>query len=144
MKTVQYLDEAKKILSVESDYALAKWMVCHQRRITEYRKGLYGLTNVDASRIAVLLKVEPIEVIQNVGIEFAKTDEDRRYWEGFFVKAKGAAASVLLIVLITFAVPLITIGSQAMAGESTSNGRTNYILCEVNGIATRVFQRLFV
>lgn len=95
--TADYLDDAKKKLCVESDYALAKWLEINTGILSGFRSGKRQLDNYTAARIANLLEISPLEIIATSEMEREKDSDRRRFWEQ--VRKRGVN-SVLGITLL--------------------------------------------
>ncbi|MEK7882953.1 hypothetical protein [Methyloversatilis sp. NSM2] len=77
---LDYLDEAKTALGVETDYALAKKMKWSTAQMSNYRARRRILDDFQAARIADVLSKSPMEVIAAANVERAKDDDERAYW----------------------------------------------------------------
>lgn len=84
--TVEYLDEAKKCLGIESDYALSKRLDIRQSTISGYRAGRSHFDEATALKIAMVCGIEPMEVIAAASYERAKTPDVREIWMGAWEK----------------------------------------------------------
>jgi ribosome-binding protein aMBF1 (putative translation factor) len=84
--TVDYLDEAKRRLGLESDYALSKHLDIRQSTISGYRAGRSHFDETIALKIAQACNVDPMEVIASAAYERAKSDEARAILAGLLEK----------------------------------------------------------
>lgn len=82
--TTQYLDSAKSVLGIGSDYALAKALGIRTTTISNYRSGRNHFDDATAIKIAAILKIDPLEVIAAANVERAKNDDARRVWVGLW------------------------------------------------------------
>ena len=63
VKTVQYLDAAKRALGIESDYALAQHLDMTPQAVSKLRNRPLVMSNTTAAKIAEILGVDPLKVI---------------------------------------------------------------------------------
>ncbi len=94
--TLQYLDEAKKKLHIESDYALSKKLGCTTSTISNYRAGRSRMDDVMAVKVAEILEKNPLELLASLNFERAKDDEVKRVWKGILEKISVGFESLLL------------------------------------------------
>lgn len=99
--TIEYLDDAKAALKIESDYAMAKWMGVERTTVSQYRLGKRTIDDYAAARIAAALGIDPMIVIAAANAEREKTDERRDYWKNFYERLGGVAAGVAFIGVVT-------------------------------------------
>jgi transcriptional regulator with XRE-family HTH domain len=84
--TVEWLAECKRRLGVESDYALAKRLGTSQQNISSYRTGKSRFDDDMALTVALILQVDPLQVIASANAERAKTPEQKARWIGVMEK----------------------------------------------------------
>ena len=84
--TVDYLDDAKRCLRVESDYALAKAINIRASTISGYRAGRSHFDETTALKIAVACGIDPMEVIAAAAYERAKSPDVQSIWMGAWEK----------------------------------------------------------
>lgn len=84
--TLQYLDEAKRKLHIESDYALSKRLGCNTSTISNYRAGRSRMDDVIAVKVAEILEKNPLELLASLNLERAKDDEVKLVWKGILEK----------------------------------------------------------
>lgn len=94
--TVRYMDQLKAACGLSSDYALAAALGVSRQAISKYRAGRDTFGNRPAFRCAELLGIDPAEVIAAVELDRARSEKERAFW----LRAAGAAASILLGVLV--------------------------------------------
>lgn len=129
------LDEAKEKAGIESDYALALKIGVKKQTISRYRKGLCTPDDYTKSRIADLTGRSLQEVIARIELENEPNEEKRKYWENFFKRLGGVAASIVFVVTSivttnpTEAAQNMTTASQ---GLYIMLNMTPYINCELN------------
>ncbi len=106
MKSISYLDEAKKVLGIESDYAMAKALGITRSTLSGYRGGNI-MDDFTAAQIAEILEIDPMIVIAAANAEREK-GERREYWEKISKRLGGIAAGFLFF---SIALPLQAIHS---------------------------------
>jgi plasmid maintenance system antidote protein VapI len=93
VKTIQYIDNAKKILDIQTDEGFAKWLGVTRTAVSNYRKEIRTIDDRAAVRIAEVLGIEPFTVIAQANLEREKTDEGRKFWRSVLRHV----ASVLMV-----------------------------------------------
>jgi transcriptional regulator with XRE-family HTH domain len=78
--TLDFLDDCKTALGIESDYALAKALGVAQSSVSNYRIGRSRIDDEVALTIANILQIEPIVVIAHANAERAKTEDQKARW----------------------------------------------------------------
>jgi hypothetical protein len=81
MKTIEYLDEAKKKLDLVSDYKLARELRWSVQKMSQYRNEKHSMDPYKAAQLAVLLGKHPLELIAASCAERAKSEEEKQFWE---------------------------------------------------------------
>lgn len=110
-QTTAYLDQVKQRHRLVSDYALAKYLRVGQPTVTRYRKRHAAMDDYTATRVAEALSINPMEVIaaaQAERAERAQDEEKKAFWEGWWKRVSGTAASVFLAVVLL--APTMNIG----------------------------------
>lgn len=92
--TIDYLNEAKERLGIESDYKLAKWLELPRETVSGYRTGRRTIDDYAAVKIAEALNVPPIQIIAAANAEREKDDRKRSFWEQM---ARGATVGILAL-----------------------------------------------
>jgi plasmid maintenance system antidote protein VapI len=95
--TLEYIDEAKKALGIESDYGMAKWMGITTGAMAHYRGGKRTIDDYTASKLADAIGLDPLEVIAAANAEREKDEKKKDYWRKIF--ARCAAACVVFFLL---------------------------------------------
>lgn len=96
--TINYLDEAKQKLGIESDYAMAKWLGVGRAAVSNWRVKRNFIDDYAAAKIAEALGIDPMMVIAAANAEREKDVEKRGYWKKYYERLGGLAASILLCV----------------------------------------------
>ena len=78
--TLEYLDEAKSLLKLESDYAFAKWLDVTRMTVSGYRNGKRTIDDYAASRIAEALGIDQAKMIYLANMEREKCEKRKDYW----------------------------------------------------------------
>lgn len=89
------LDEAKEKAKIPSDNALALMIGVKRQTISGYRKGRCTPDEYAKSKIADLTGRSLQEVIARIELENEPNEEKRRYWENFYKRLGGVAASIV-------------------------------------------------
>lgn len=98
MKPSEYLDKCKIALQVKSDYALGKALEINDARISDYYKDKRVPDAYACARIALALKLEPLEVLADIESQSAKTEAKREFWRGFIGHSGKAGAAILWVL----------------------------------------------
>ena len=81
--TLDYLNEAKARLGLESDYALAKHLGLTVGTVSHYVNRRRVIDNYTAARLAEILGIDPIEIIATAEFEREKDEQRKSFWKGF-------------------------------------------------------------
>lgn len=119
MKTTDYLDAIKAKYEV-SDYKLAPLLGIGKAAVSGYRNRGTEFDDTVAIRAARLLNLPEDEVLANIHAARAKDDDVRKVWERLAEKLHGAAASVMIAVIMSVAL-LAPIGDKSNAYASNSD-----------------------
>ena len=92
--TINYLNEAKKILGIESDYAMAQFLGVNRSAISGYRTGSRIIDDYAAAKIASAIGIDPMMVIAAANAEREKTEDRKEYWKNFYERLGGMAAGL--------------------------------------------------
>lgn len=88
----KWLDVAKAIQRIETDYRLAKVLGINTSRIAGYRSGaIIGMDDELAIKVAELARVEPLKVLAELAADRSKSDSARAYWNAVANGSKHAA-----------------------------------------------------
>lgn len=99
MKPAEYLDAAKARLNVTSDYELAKRFAVGRSVISMVRTGERSVPLDVAFRLAIVLEMDPAQVVADIESQQEKNPTKRSFWTGFISRA----ALVLMAVACTLA-----------------------------------------
>lgn len=94
------LDEAKEKAGFKADNELALAIGIKRQTISRYRKGVCAPDDYAKSRIADLTGRSLQEVIARIELENEPNEEKRKYWENFFKRLGGIAASFIAGVIM--------------------------------------------
>jgi hypothetical protein len=95
--TSEYLDEAKKELNIESDYALAKALGIERTTISNYRAKRSRMDDYTCVQIAYVLRIDPMEVIAAANFEREKDEGRKAFWENFSQHRMVAGVALALL-----------------------------------------------
>lgn len=88
----KWLDVAKAVQRIETDYRLAKVLSVSPQRITGYRIGKnIGMDDELAIKVAKLARVEPLKVLAELAADRSKSDSARDFWNAVANGSKHAA-----------------------------------------------------
>ena len=105
MDISKVLDDAKKVMRIESDYELAKRLEINKANLTHYRKGNRIPDAYACARLADVLGIDPLALLAQIEAETEKNEARRNYWRalservgrgvtlGFFVALFGITVS---------------------------------------------------
>ena len=99
MTARELLLECKLKLKIESDYALAKALEIPRPRMSEYMHGKINPDIYALTRIAIILKQDPIQLIAKYEAATEKNEIKRKFWEGFISRASKAGRACTLGLL---------------------------------------------
>lgn len=100
MSFIDYLDRAREKLGTDS--AVARAIGKRYKDVWRYRKE-GTLPDVEtATKLALVLGLEPMEVIACVNLEGAKTEGSRDFWQGFISQHRLVICAVLLLPISYF------------------------------------------
>lgn len=118
MKATEYLDAAQKALGEISSYELAKRINLSNDQISRIRKGSRTLPNHAIFKLAIILQLDPAEVLADLESQQEKTEERREFWRGFLLRV-GKSSTVLYLLwscIASFGTgPGAPFGREAMA-----------------------------
>jgi hypothetical protein len=86
MKTVEYLNEAKRCLGIESDYALAKALQITRSSISLLMNGKTTLADETAIKVAKIIGKPPGLVVAASHAEREKNPEVKAVWDSLMEK----------------------------------------------------------
>lgn len=93
------IDEAKRALELETDYALAKALGMDNKRLYDYRHGKNKPDTYAATRLALAVGRDPLEVIAEIEAAAAKTEPRRSFWKDFLLSAARSGRNVVGVLL---------------------------------------------
>ncbi|MBS0356653.1 MAG: helix-turn-helix domain-containing protein [Proteobacteria bacterium] len=100
MDMSKVIDEAKKALDVESDYALAKKLDIPNPRISEYRSGKARPDAYACARLAEVLGMDPFELLAQVEAATEKNEGRRAYWTKVAAKMATTSLAVFFVLAV--------------------------------------------
>lgn len=109
MKPSEYLDAAKGRLNIQSDYELAKRFAVPRGSISEMRSGHRSVPLEVAFRLAIVLEMDPAQVVADLEQQREKNPAKRDFWTGFISRA----AMLLIAVACTLALNFSAISGSA-------------------------------
>lgn len=97
MKTINYIDEAKRRLGISSDYGMAKELGMTRGAFAHYKSGRRVIDDYTAAKLAEVLKINPLEVIAAANAEREKDSQKAEFWRKLASGAQGAILGSTLI-----------------------------------------------
>jgi hypothetical protein len=104
--SIEYLDEAKAKVGIESDYGFAKHVGITRGAMSNYRNKVSVMDDYTATKIAEALEINPMVVIAAANAEREKDGEKKDYWQKYWSRLGGMAAAIL----IAFVTLIVTLG----------------------------------
>lgn len=129
MKTEDLLNEVKKCLDIESDYALAKKLNLPRGHISDYYKGIRHPNEYACLQIAQATNRSYEEVSALVRIEAEKNEAKREEWRRYYKRIGGIAASVAMMVFTSCI--LIVTPTPTNASIRADYTPTHFVLCQL-------------
>lgn len=102
MSPADYLDAAKLVLKVGSDYALAAKLDLSRQLVCMWRKGTHFPDAYACAKLAITLSLDPAEVIADIQQQAEKNPARAEFWRSFLLRARCIAALVLCTLALTF------------------------------------------
>lgn len=129
MKSVKYLDMAIERLQLKNDFSLSKHMNWSRGIISMYRSGKRVMDDEACLAIALILDMNPMEIIGAACMDRAEKSGQSSLWEVFMSRTAAATASALIFGGVAL---FLTTPSPAEAKPSSNYGE--YKLCEIAAI----------
>jgi hypothetical protein len=101
MKSVKYIDLAIAKLGLKNDFGLSKHMGWSTGSISMYRTGKRVMDDEACLALAMILDVNPIEIVGAACIDRAEKTGQKSLWEVFMSRTAATAASALLFGAVT-------------------------------------------
>lgn len=102
MKPAAYLDAVKSQLDLSSDYALSKALKVSTGTLAEIRNEGRGMPLVVAFNVAIILNLDPAEVVADLESQREKNPSKRAFWESFTSRARQVTAVTLCTLALIF------------------------------------------
>lgn len=81
-KTKEYLDFAKQINNVTSDYALAKELDITHQELSFLRNEERKINETTATKLAILIGIDPMEIIASANY-WKGSDKNKTFWKWY-------------------------------------------------------------
>lgn len=115
-KTQILLEEVREKLGGVTDYRLAKTLDIPRPRVHEYVRGMNHADAYAATKIAIELGRDPLEIIAEIESEAATTEAKRTFWRSFHSGLTQALFGGALLLTGGFFAPGQT-GASEMPGS---------------------------
>jgi len=116
MKLSSLMDAAKARLNVETDYGLAKRLKTPTGHIAEMRSGKRGAPLDVAYKMAIILELDPAQVVAELEAEREKNPERQAFWRSFLSRAAMVAATLACTLAWSFSSGLMAAQVAAFSG----------------------------
>ncbi len=101
MDAAWYLDEAKKILNLPSDYALAKRLGVGTSTISNYRTGTRTIDEKMALKIESETNIPAVQIITDMQVVKAKKPEVRNLWRDVALLVQAVVIACVFVLPFT-------------------------------------------
>ncbi len=101
-KTQQYFEQVREKLGGATDYKVAQVLDIPRQTASEYVRGNREADTYACTRIAMVLEVDPLEVIAKVEAEAARTPKKREFWKSFRSSGSRVILGLLLCGMLAF------------------------------------------
>lgn len=122
-KTLKLLEQAAEKLGTASDYNLAQKLGLPRQQISDYRKEQKQADAYAATKIAIALGRDPLEVIAEIETEAAASQQARDFWSRFPSGLRRTALGVALSAIFATSAFGPRIGEAASPEATSHNGR---------------------
>ncbi len=116
MTPAEYLDIAKKVMQIESDYELAKRLEVTSGEIHKIRHGYRSMPLIIATKIAITINIDPMSVIADVEAQSEKKPKKAEFWRSFLLRAGMGA--------VTACTPVSGSSGSSLKGAGGAGGST--------------------
>lgn len=121
-KTQEYFELVRVKLEAASDYRIAQVLEISTQNVSEYVRGIREADTYACTRIAMVLELDPLEVIAQVEAEAARTEKKRDFWRSFRSSGSRAISGLLLCAMLGFSALAPQVGGGAKALFSRGRG----------------------
>lgn len=115
-KTQEFFQKVREKLEGATDYRIAQVLDISTQNISEYVRGIREADTYACTRIAMVLEVDPLEVIAQVEAEAARTEKKREFWKSFRSSGSRAILGLLLCATLAFSALVPWAGGNAKGG----------------------------
>lgn len=119
MQVIDLIEKVKTKAELKSDYALAKTLNLTTARVSEWRTGKRTPDNYSLTRMALILGIEPIEIIAEIEAETEKNEQKRTFWRNFRSRSGKATVIVLALSFTAFWSNVPLIGNATASNKFT-------------------------
>lgn len=119
--TAEFLNEALAKLGDVTAYRMSKITGISQPAFSRYKGGDRIIDDYAATKIAEILEIDPMIVISAANAEREKNAEKKNFWTKKYAELGGMAASVFMVVSLSF------VSEDALAQPQASNSAVNSV-----------------
>jgi hypothetical protein len=132
MKSVKYLDLAIAKLGLKNDFSLSKHMGWSSGAMSLYRSGKRVMDDEACLALAMILEIDPLQIVGAACIDRAEKSGQSSLWEVFMSRTAATAASVLLASTVTLFLTAQDADAANMRGiDHAIPDNINYAKCAV-------------
>lgn len=121
------LNQAKTATGCQSDYCLSKQTGISEANLSFYRKGKRTPDAYAATRLALALGRDPLELIAEIEAEAARSSSQRDWWRGFLSSLARSTGKIVAVLASCGGLWLGGGHPPQVAAAETHNGRLRYI-----------------
>lgn len=101
MKSVKYLEDVKNKFGLKTNVALAKKLGLSEAAVSHYMKQNRVMEEETCLTVALLLDINPVEILMAAGMDRAEKTGQKSLWSVFSERMAATAASALLLTSVT-------------------------------------------
>jgi transcriptional regulator with XRE-family HTH domain len=117
--TIEFIDEAKLKLKIESDNGIAIYLGLTRNAISQYRLNKRTIDDYTAARLGEILNIDSMIIISAANAEREKSEDRRQFWSNKYKELGGLAASVIIGMSLNFVTPYPAEASTALFTQSS-------------------------
>lgn len=146
--TLEYIDEAKQKLGLDSDNALSLRLGITRGAMSHYKKGRSTMDDYTCIQLAGILDIDPLEIIAAANHEREQDEEKKAFWANFRRQyGRSTAAAVLLSVAASCLTSPQKANAQTVENLNSGLGNNQNIRKRMRRVANSLksrCQRLFL
>lgn len=128
MKSVKYLEDARKKFGVKTDAELAEKLGISRGAVSHYTTGRRIMDEETCLAVALALELNPLEVMMAAGIDRAEKAGQQSLWTVFSQRMAATAASALLVAGVSLFLTPQNAEARTYGPASTQQEQGFYIM----------------